>query len=412
MRDCRDETAPVDPPRPAPRRSKIGRFLAVFALALGAIAASGIFERKRDDAALAQWTDAQAVPSVDLVRPRQATEGDHLELPATIEAFYTARIHARVNGYAKAWYDDIGAHVKAGQVLARIETPELDERYEEAKGEFAKAQADYKLAAVTAGRWLSLRGSQAVSQQAADEKAGDAAARQAQVVAAQAHVDQLRAMEAFKDIVAPFDGTVTARHIDVGALVSPINASDQASLFDVSATSRVRVYVSVPQIFAATMHKGTPVSLTLPQYPGRTFKGQLETTSQAISQTSRALLVEAVFDNRDDSLSPGSYAQALFDLPIDPKRLSIPAGAMIFRDTAPEVAIVERGKVRMAPVQVLVDTGTSLVVTGLKQSDEIVLNPSDAIANGDTVHVATVNGGAPDDRVAVDQTPAQQTAAE
>ena len=259
------------------------------------------------------------------------------------------------------WYYDIGARVKAGAVLAKIDTPDLDQQFEQAKGQLAKAQADYNLAVLTADRWKALRQSQAVSQQTTDEKAGDAKARQAEVSAAQANVDRYRSMMNFKDIVAPFDGIVTARRIDVGALVSASN-NNEPRLFDVASTKDMRIYIRVPQVYAASMHKGLKVTLKLPQYSDRTFTGVLDTTSDAISQQSRALLVEALFKNPEGLLTPGAYAQAKFALPLDPDKLVIPAGALIFRDTSPEVAIVKDAKVVLKPISILLDTGSEIEV--------------------------------------------------
>ena len=290
------------------------------------------------------------------------------------------------------WYSDIGAHVKAGQVLAKIDTPDLDQQYEQAKGQLAKAQADYNLAVLTADRWKALRQSQAVSQQTTDEKAGDAKARQAEVSAAQANVDRYRSMMNFKDIVAPFDGIVTARRIDVGALVSASN-NNEPGLFDVASTKDMRIYIRVPQVYAASMHKGLKVTLKLPQYSDRTFTGVLDTTSDAISQQSRALLVEALFKNPEGLLTPGAYAQAKFALPLDPNKLVIPAGALIFRDTSPEVAIVKDAKVVLKPISILLDTGSEIEVgSGLSDGDKIVASPSDSISNGDDVKIGRIDG--------------------
>ncbi len=379
---------------PAGSRPRIGRWLAGAAVLFGALAFIGITDRSRSDAKLAEWTDAQAVPTVNLVSPKKATENQSLTLPADVEAFYTAPIHSRVDGYVRMWYFDIGAHVKAGDVLARIDTPDLDQRFEQAKGELGKAQADYNLALLTSDRWKALRSSQAVSQQTADEKAGDALARKAEVSAAQANLDRVKAMENFKDIVAPFDGTVTQRNIDVGALVSASNNANKP-LFEVAATTQMRVYVRVPQVNTSHMRKGMPVTLRLPQYADRTFSGKLETTSDAISRTARALTVEAIFPNPDGMLTPGAYAQAKFELPLDPDKLVIPSSAMIFRDKSPEVALVEDGKVILRKVTIQLDTGSQIEVgSGLKLADRVIVSPSDSIETGDEVKVGKVDGQA------------------
>ena len=374
------------------RKPKVGRWLLFGVLVLAAVAISGIIDRHESDADLTKWTDARAVTNVDLVSPHRATADENLTLPANVEAFYNAPIHARVNGYVKMWYFDIGAHVKAGQVLARIDTPDLDQQYEQVKGELLRAQANYNLAVVTANRWKALRASNAVSQQTVDEKVGDSAAQKAQVTAAQANVDRIKAMQDFRNILAPFDGVVTARRIDVGALVSATNTSAHA-LFDVADVKRVRVYVRVPQVYAASMRKGLKVTLTLPQYPRKKFEGAIDTTSNAISDTSRALLVEAIFENPDGLLSPGAYAEARFKLPLDPDKLVIPSSAIIFRDLEPEVAVVKDEKVTLKKVTILVDTGPEIEISnGLEQADKIVLNPSYAMETDQPVNVAKIDG--------------------
>jgi len=375
-------------------------------LVFGALATYGIAVRDRSDKTLARWTLDQAIPSVDLVTPKHATEVQQLVLPADIEAFYTAPIHARVSGYVKMWYFDIGAKVKMADILAKIDTPDLDQQYEQAVGELAKAQADFNLAVQTAERWKALRASLAVSQQTTDEKAGDALAKKAQVDAAHANVDRIKALQGFKDISAPFDGVVTARRIDVGALVSSSN-SNQPGLFDVAAVDKMRVYVRVPQIYTARLQRGMTVTLKLPQYPGRTFKGTLTTTSDAISSQSRAQLVELMVDNSDGQLSTGAYAQARFDLPLDPEKLVVPASAIIFRDSAPAVAVVdEQNRVHLKHIDIILDTGTDVeIASGITATDRIVASPSDSIADGDEVKIAGIDGKAIDKNISARAVP-------
>lgn len=391
-----------DAPTPPQRKPRVVRYLLVALVVLAVVAVTGILDRHESDAKLTQWTDARAATNVDLVSPKRATQDERLSLPADVQAFYTAPIHSRVNGYVKMWYFDIGAHVKAGQVLAKIDTPDLDQQYEQAKGELLRSQANYNLAVLTADRWKALRNSNAVSQQTVDEKVGDATSQKAQVVAVQANVDRIKAMEDFRDIVAPFDGIVTARRIDVGALVSATNSSANA-LFDISDISRMRVYVHVPQVYAASMHKGLKVSLSLPQYAHRTFEGALDTTSNAISDVARALLVEAIFPNDDGLLSPGAYAEARFELPLDPHKLVIPSSAMIFRSENPQVAVVKGDKITLKKVTILVDTGPDIeVATGLDPDDKIVVNPSYAMETGEPVNVVKIDGK-PAEKPAPDQ---------
>ena len=394
------KSEPPDAHAPAPprRKPRVLRYLVIAFVLLVAVAVFGILDRHESDADLSKWTDARAVTNVELASPKRATQDEHLSLPANVEAFYTAPIHSRVNGYVKMWYFDIGARVKTGQVLAKIDTPDLDQQYEQAKGELLRSQANYNLAVLTADRWKALRASNAVSQQTVDEKVGDAASQKAQVVAVQANLDRIKAMEDFRDIVAPFDGVVTARRIDVGALVSATNTSANA-LFDISDISRMRVYVHVPQVYAASMHKGLKVTLSLPQYPHRTFDGALDTTSNAISDVARALLVEAIFPNKDGLLSPGAYAEARFELPLDPRKLVIPSSAMIFRNENPEVAVVKDGKIVLNKVTILQDTGPEIeIATGLEPDDRIVINPSYGMETGEEVNVVSFDGKATDSK--------------
>lgn len=398
MSEHKDEPTP---PRGTKSRGKIWRWVILGGLTFGIVAAYGIADRDHSDAELAEWTEQQAIPSVDVVSPHHPTQAQHLSLPADIEAFYTAPIHARVNGYVRMWYHDIGARVKAGDVLASIDTPDLDQQFEQAKGELSKANADFNLAELTAKRWHDMRASQAVSQQTADEKAGDALAKKAQVEAAQANVDRLKALEGFKNITAPFDGVITARRIDVGALVSSNNSNDPG-LFEVAAVDKMRAYVRVPQIYAARLRNGMKVALKLPDYPGRTFEGTLTTTSSAISRQSRALLVELSVKNPDDLLQPGSYAEATFNLPLDRNLLEVPSSAVIFRNEKPKVATVDdHDKIVLKPINIAVDTGTTVEVSsGLDVKDRVVTSPSDSIENGDDVKIASVDGKLTSEKVA------------
>lgn len=373
-----------------------GRTIVVSLVVLAVGVGATVFLLRDRDApgspATAAAAPSPAAITVDLVSPKPATQGRVLTLPADIEAFYTAPIHSRVNGYVRMWYYDIGAKVKAGAVLARIETPELDQRSEQARSEVAKAQADLNLANLTADRWKALRPSQSVSQQTAAEKTGDAQARLAEVKAAQANLDRIKALQNFREIVAPFDGTITQRNIDVGALVS---ATDSAAkpLFELATNREMRAYVSVPQIYTWHMGVGTALTLKLPQYPGKRFTGRIETTSDSIAQSSRALLMEAIFPNPDGQLSPGAYAEAQFELPLDPHVLTLPSSAMLFRGKSPEVAVIEKGKVVLKTVRILLDTGSEIEVGGaLTPDDKVVASPSDAIEDGDAVKVETIDG--------------------
>jgi RND family efflux transporter MFP subunit len=353
------------------------------------VAIFGILRREREEGDLIHLTRDQAVPTVELVNPERGTSAQHLVLPGEVQAWYSAPIYARVSGYVKMWYKDIGARVKAGDVLAEIDTPDLDQQYEQAKGELAKARANVALAELTAKRWQAMRATNAVSQQTADEKVGDYDAKKAEVAAVSANLARLAALEGFKKLIAPFDGVVTARKVDVGALVNstPGSAPD---LFDVADVHKMRIYVDVPQAFSAQIHLGMKAQLKLPQFPNRSFAATVATTSNAISQRARSLLVELWRDNKDGLLQPGAFAEVDFELPPDPNALRIPASALIFRRLGPEVATVGADdKVVLKPVVVGRDLGTEVEIkSGLSPDDRLVRSPSDSIADGELVRTA------------------------
>ncbi|HEY4045040.1 MAG TPA: efflux RND transporter periplasmic adaptor subunit [Rhodopila sp.] len=365
--------------------------MVLIAVLIGAVAlaVSGIWSRKQSEAKLSQWTKAQAIPTVAVVTPKRGAKDQELILPGDIEAYYEAPIYARVPGYLKMWYQDIGAHVKAGEQLALIDTPDLDQQFEQAKSDLASVQANATLAELTAKRWHSLLASQSVSQQTADEKEGDAVAKRALVAASQANVDRLQAMENFKHITAPFDGVVTARETDIGALINAGSGSG-VELFKVADMHQMRVYVRVPQAYASQLTRGMEADLKLAQYPHQMFKATLDTTSNAISKDSRTVLVELMAENSGGKLWPGTFAEVHFKLPPDADVLKIPTSALVFREHGLEVATVGPGnKIALKPVTAGRDLGTEIeILSGLDASDRVVDNPTDSIAAGDVVRVA------------------------
>ena len=372
---------------------KVGLLLGLFAIIAIATAYFGITDRETHETKLAKQTSVQAIPAVTVVLPQRGAAPQELVLPGEIQAWYTAPILARVNGYVKMWYKDYGAKVKTGDLLAEIDTPDLDQQLDQAKADLGTAQANLALAEITARRWNALRSSDAVSQQSADEKAGEASARKAEVESAKAKVGHLQALENFKKIVAPFDGTVTVRNIDVGALVSATpagNTHELQELFEVSDVRKLRIYVQVPQAFAAQLSPGLKADLRLSQYPDRTFEAELATTSNAIAQKSRSLLVELHCDNKDNLLQPGSFVEVHFKLPANAEVLRLPSTALIFRGLHPEVAIVgEDSKISLKPVEVGRDLGTEVeILSGLSLKDRVVKSPSNLVANGDLVKIS------------------------
>jgi len=358
-------------------------------LVAGGVAADGLVSRARSNQELVQWTNAQAVPTVALATLSHGNAEQSLILPGTIQPYNKAAIYARVSGYLKSWRQDIGAHVKAGQVLATIDTPDLDQQLAQAKADLATATANAQLAAVTAQRMNSLLRSQWVPQQMADDKNGSAAATRAAMEAASANVKRLEAMTSFKDITAPFDGIVTARNTDIGALINAGNTAGQ-ELFEVSDLHRVRIYVQVPQAFSAQLRPGLTATLAMPQYPGRTFDATLVTTSHAMNADSRSMLVELQADNADGTFFAGAYCQVHFQLPSDPNMVRVPATALVPTNRGAQIALLGAdSKVILKPVQIGRDFGDSVeIAAGLSLSDRVIDSPPETLQAGDQVHLA------------------------
>jgi RND family efflux transporter MFP subunit len=295
-------------------------------------------------------------------------------------------------GYVQEWRKDIGAQVHQGEVLAVVNTPELDERIAVAQSEVAKAKANLALAKVTATRWDSLRASAAVSQQAADEKDSDQHAQAAQVDAALSNVDRLKAQKSFAKIVAPFDGVVTARNVDVGSLVKA-GENDGQPLFTVADIHQMRVYVPAPETYSAQLKDGMKATLELPEYPDRTFEATIVTTSHAIDQKSRTLLVELLANNEDGLLAPGAFARVHFVIPPDANALRVPASAIMFRDNSAQVAIALDNRIALKKVRILRDLGTEVEIAGgLSQEERVVTNPPDSIVDGEEIRVMQAAG--------------------
>ena len=363
--------------------------IALVALTItGGVAAYGIIQRAHSAAQAAQWTDQQAIPTVALARLRRGPGVRKVTLPGTIQAYYRAAIYARVSGYLQSWQADIGAHVKGGQLLASIDTPDLDQEFAQAKADLATATANAQLAAVTAERWNALVKLQWVSKQTADDKNGSAAATKATMDAASANVKRLEAMEGFKNIVAPFDGVVTARKTDIGALINAGNAGQE--LFEVSDLHKVRIYVQVPQAFTAELQPGLQTTFEMRQYPGQQFDAKVVTTSNAMELNSRSMLVELQADNADGKLFAGAYCQVHFQLPNNPNEMRVPATALVPADRGAQVALLDNdGKAVLKPVQLGRDFGDSVEgVAGLSPSDRVIDSPPETLQSGDQVQLA------------------------
>jgi len=372
------------------RRLKIVGTIAAGIAVLAVIV--GIADRVFVNRAVARWTVAQTIPTVATIVARQSSGTNKLVLPGTLQAYYNAPIYARVPGYLKTWYKDIGAHVRKGDVLGVIETPDLDQQIEQARADLANAVAARELSQTTAKRWAGLLALDAVSKQEEEEKSSDLQAKTALVAAAQANLDRLNDLKSFAKIVAPFNGVVTNRSVDVGALIN-VGAQASPPLFTVANIQRIRVYVSVPQNYSAEIRPGATATLELPEYPGRNFTAKLSADADAISEKSDSLLVEFLADNADGALKPGDYAQVTIDVPSRGTTETIPSSALIFNDRGLQVATVQgNDRIRMKHVDIARDLGAEVEIdSGLGSRDRIVNNPPDSIADGNLVRIQSAN---------------------
>jgi len=354
-----------------------------------AIVVSGLVTRASGNARLKEWTDSQSVPTVAVIAPTAQGDNGTLDLPGRLEAYSRAPLYARVSGYLKSWSADIGATVKAGQLLAEIEAPDLDQQFLQSKANLATAQANVALAGTTAKRWQELLKTGAVSKQDVDEKNGDLAAKQAIVNADKADLDRLQALKNFTRIVAPFDGVVTARNTDVGALIN-VGSSAGQELFVVSDTKRLRVYVSVPQTYVPSIPPGTKATITVPERPGRQYTATVESSSQAVTAASGSTLMQLGLDNKDGDLLPGSYANVSLQLPADATALRIPSSALLFDKSGLRVATLDKdNKVHLRKVTIARDFGQTIEIgSGLAADDRVIQSPPDGIDEGDAVRVA------------------------
>ncbi|MBV6749426.1 efflux RND transporter periplasmic adaptor subunit [Pseudomonas chlororaphis] len=377
-------------PNPTPRaRSRRGLIVLLLGLALlVAVVVLGISVRANESRELKKWTNAQALPSVNLITPGVQPQGPVLNLPGRMEAYSRASIFARVNGYLKSWKVDIGAHVKAGQLLAEIDTPELDQQLLQARANLASAQANATLAQTTAKRWQAMLASDSVSRQDVDERTGDLAAKLANVKSAQANVEQLVATKGFQRLTAPFEGVVTARTTDVGALISA-GGSAGRELFAVSDVSRLRVYVQVPQTFSPQIRIGTTARLTVPEYRKESFTARVIATADAVTAASGSTLVQLLVDNPGGRLLPGGYTSVQFDLPVQADVLRLPASALVFDEHGMRVATLDKNDhVLFKTISIARDFGDTVEVgSGLDAGDRVIDTPPDGLGDNDAVRV-------------------------
>ena len=379
--------SPTEPRSPVSHR-KLGIFGVVALIAAGLVVGTGIRAREEQGSKLKEWTDDQAVPSVAVTQPSAKALNATIDLPGRLEAYYRAPIFSRVSGYLKSWSADIGARVKAGQVIAEIEAPDLDQQLLQARADLASQQSSARLSEATLNRRKTLLASNFVSMQEIDERTADLANKKAAVNSGQANVERLEALAGYKKITVPFDGVVTSRETDVGALINAGGGAGPA-MFVVSDISKLRVYVNVPQNYVPAIRIGAKATLTMPEYPNRTFAATMEASSQSVDISSGTTRMQLALDNANGELMPGGYANVRLPLQRDAVPLHIPASALIFNKDGLRVATVgPDDKVLFKTVTIARDLGREIeLASGLAADDRVITAPPDGIADGDQVRV-------------------------
>src|SRR5580692_5124298 len=380
---------------PAPTgRAKL--LVGVVLLALIIAGAITFLNRRSESDALAKETEAVSIPTVAVVHPQSEPGNDELVLPGNLQAYIESPIFARTNGYLLRWYKDIGSKVQKGELLAAIDTPEVDQQLYQARANREQIKAALALAKISADRWANLRKTDSVSQQEADQQASGYQQALANLAAADANVRRLEELESFKNVYAPFTGVLTRRNVDPGALINSGAGAAGRELFDVARVDPLRVYVSVPQAYAPAMKVGVKAIVTLQEFPGQKFTGTIVRTADAIDMATRTLNTEVDVPNKDSKLLPGSYGQVHFAVGNAVQRITIPVNAMLFRAEGPQVAVVgSDDKVQLRSIVIGRDFGATLeILGGLDASDRIIINPSDSLEEGQKVHVANPNPGA------------------
>jgi RND family efflux transporter MFP subunit len=366
-------------------------WIAIVALVIAAVLfLSGLLPRVKARATLARETQEMAVPTVLVVQPKRSAPSQDLVLPANVQAFADAPIYARTNGYLKRWYVDIGSRVKAGQLLAEIDTPEVNQQLRQARADLGTAEANLNLSRITTERYADLLKTDSVSKQDADNAAGDYAAKGANVQSAQANVNRLEELQSFEKIYAPFDGVVTARNTDVGALIDSGGSSGPRNeLFHIAQPDKLRVYVNVPEAYSQAAKPGMTADLVLAEFPGRPFRGKLVRTADAIDPASRTLLVEIAVNNPTGTLFSGSYAEVHLKLPTPAYSLILPVNTLLFRAEGLQVAAVGGGqRVELKAITIGHDFGSEVeVVSGLTGNESVIVNPPDSVVSGQTVRI-------------------------
>jgi len=380
-------------------KPKYGLLWVVVALSIIAIViVAGILPRRKARAALDKETQEQAIPSVAVVHPTPGSPQTEVVLPGNLQAFSDSPIYARTNGYLKKWYVDIGGRVKAGQLLAEIETPEIDQQLDQARADLNTAKANYQLSQITAERYEGLAETDSVSKQDVDNAKGDFAAKKAMVASADSNVRRLEELQSFEKVYAPFDGVITARNTDIGHLINSGAGSPATELFHIAAIQTLRVYINVPQEYSQSAKVGLKADLDLQEFPGRRFQGTLVRTADAIDVASRTLLVEVDVDNRNGELLPGAYAQVHLKVPSTVRSLVLPVSALIFRSQGLQVGVVDSSNhAALKKVVLGRDMGNAVeVVSGLSPDDLVITNPPDSLIAGEEVRIVKTDAGTGD----------------
>jgi RND family efflux transporter MFP subunit len=348
----------------------------------------GVRSRDTAENRLKHSTEEAAIPSVNIIHPSGGSAAQEIVLPGNTQAFTDTPIYARTNGYLRRWYVDIGSHVRKGQLLAEIETPELDQQLQQAEADLKSAEANMQLAQTTSVRWQSLLEKHAVSKQETDQMVSDYAARQANYAASQANVRRLKELQGYERVTAPFDGTITARNTDIGALIGTGSGAIPRELFHLAAVGRLRIYVAVPEVYAESVRDGEKVSITQDADPKIIITGTISRNSSAIDQTSRTLNVQVDVDNSKGQLLPGAYVFVHLKLPAASHTVTIPSNTLLFRAEGLRVGVVRDGVVQLIPITIGHDFGATVEVTsGLTPNDAVVLDPSDSLTSGTKVEV-------------------------
>ncbi len=376
-------------PRPEARRQTAILVAAAALAVLALLIYSGIHSRAVAESRLMQRTEEAAIPTVGVVFPREGAPTQEIILPGNTQAFSDAPIYARTNGYLKHWYFDIGAHVQKGQLLAEIETPEVDQQLLQARADLETAQANLNIAKITATRWQDLVSNGSVSQQETDQAVSNLSAVKAAAESSAANVRRLEQLQSFEKIYAPFDGIITARNTDIGALIDAGASTQPKELFHMAAIRTLRLYVSVPEVYSRAARPGAPATLTLDEFPGQIFRGTLVRNANSIDIASRTLLVEVDVDNPTGQLLPGAYVFVHLKLPDQTRSVTVPSNALIFRKEGLQVGLVRNGKVELVPVKISRDYGNSVeIVSGLHPTDAVIVDPSDSLVAGMSVRLS------------------------